>query len=265
MVAGLGIGTVGFAAEFGWSHVWMPHPWTASMLPEAVLLATAAAVGAALIGLRTAQALRFPGEPLTTHVPRPALAFAAVALLVALAIPLPRTGGDGSRAVVTPVPAGDGRADLAVTLDPPDAAKDAEWFEVMSWQGRSKREITQLREVAAGRYETERPVPVAGPDWKTTLRLAKGSNMAAIPVYLPASPESGRPAEALKVRDQAFGSETFLLQREATGGEPWVETLAYSILAGIVALWLALTAWSVKLTERRSRLPSVSVPVPAGT
>jgi hypothetical protein len=197
-----------------------------------------------------------------TLVPRPALAFAAVALLVAMAIPLPRTGGDGTRAVVTPAPAGDGRANLTVALDPPDAAKNAEWFEVMSWQGRSKREITQLHEVAPGRYETERAVPAAGPDWKTTLRLARGSNMAAIPVYLPESPQSGRAAEELKRRDEAFGSETFLLQREATGGEPWVETLAYSILAGIVALWLALSAWSVTLVERplRDAVPPRGVP-----
>jgi hypothetical protein len=263
LVAGLGIGTVGFAAEYGWSHAWMPHPWTASMLPEALLLATVAAVAAALVGLRIAQALRLPGERVVTPLPRPAFAFAAVALLVALAIPLPRTGGDGTRAEVTPVPAGDGRANLAVQLRPADAAKDAEWFEVMSWQGRSKREITQLREVGPGRYETERPVPAAGPDWKTTLRLGKGSNLAAIPVYLPASPPSGRPAEELVRRDQAFGSETFLLQREATGGEPWVETLAYSMLAGIVALWLALTAWSVLLVERPRRGSALPPGLPA--
>ena len=29
------IGTVGLAAEWGWSHVWMPLPWPAALLPEA--------------------------------------------------------------------------------------------------------------------------------------------------------------------------------------------------------------------------------------
>ena len=33
--SGLGIGTVGFAAEWGWSPVAMPFPWTSDLLPEA--------------------------------------------------------------------------------------------------------------------------------------------------------------------------------------------------------------------------------------
>ena len=34
-VAGALIGTVGLAAEWGWSHVWMPLAWPESMLAEA--------------------------------------------------------------------------------------------------------------------------------------------------------------------------------------------------------------------------------------
>ena len=45
LLSGLGIGTVGLAAEWGWSHVWMPHPWPASMLVPAVVLALAAGAG----------------------------------------------------------------------------------------------------------------------------------------------------------------------------------------------------------------------------
>ena len=37
-VAGALIGTVGLAAEWGWSHVWMPLPWPESMLPEAAVV-----------------------------------------------------------------------------------------------------------------------------------------------------------------------------------------------------------------------------------
>src|SRR5439155_26980847 len=42
--AGLGIGTVGLAAEWAWSHVWMPLPWHASLLPAAAIFAPLAAV-----------------------------------------------------------------------------------------------------------------------------------------------------------------------------------------------------------------------------
>ena len=34
-LAGVLIGTIGLAAEWGWSHVWMPLPWPDSLLPEA--------------------------------------------------------------------------------------------------------------------------------------------------------------------------------------------------------------------------------------
>src|SRR4051794_24859854 len=36
-VAGVLIGTVGTAAEWAWSHVWMPLPWPQALLPEVVL------------------------------------------------------------------------------------------------------------------------------------------------------------------------------------------------------------------------------------
>jgi hypothetical protein len=33
-LGGLGIGTVGLAAEWAWSHVWMPLPWPAELVPR---------------------------------------------------------------------------------------------------------------------------------------------------------------------------------------------------------------------------------------
>src|SRR3954449_11550813 len=38
IASGIGIGTFGLAAEWGWSHVWMPLPWPADLLPEGALL-----------------------------------------------------------------------------------------------------------------------------------------------------------------------------------------------------------------------------------
>ncbi|MGH2715534.1 MAG: hypothetical protein ACRDM7_16920, partial [Thermoleophilaceae bacterium] len=47
-LAGVLIGTVGLAAEWGWSHLWMPVPWQDTLLPEAAVagFVTAAAAGA---------------------------------------------------------------------------------------------------------------------------------------------------------------------------------------------------------------------------
>jgi hypothetical protein len=249
VLSGLGIGTVGLAAEWGWSHVWMPHPWPASMLAQAVILSLAAALAGSVLGARVSQSLAMPESEraaLPAIAPR-AVALAAVVALVALFVPLPRTGGDGTRAAIVPTPAGDGRVDLAVKLDPPSAARDNQWFEVLSWQGRTPgqlRQLTGLREVGPGRYVTERPVPVTG-NWKTMLRLAKGTHLMALPVYLPASPQADRAGIPVGPRSGAMQADTFILQREARGGPAWLTTTAYAVLAVVVAVWLGLLAWAL--------------------
>ena len=255
LAAGAGIGTVGLAAEWGWSHVWMAHPWPASMLGAAGPLALVAGLGGAVLGARISQSLALEGSDRAALPPIPAaaVATAAVALLAALALPLPRTGGDGTRAAIVPRSAGAGAVDVAVTLDPPAAARDAQWFEVLSWQGRTPghtRQITRLRRVGAGRYVGERAVPVGG-NWKSMVRLARGSHLMGLPVFLPPSPQSGRPGVPVAPRSGVLTSDTFLLQREATGGPAWLQTAAYAVLAAIVAVWLALVAWALGLAEPR--------------
>jgi hypothetical protein len=255
VLSGLGIGTVGLAAEWGWSHVWMPHPWPASMLVPAVILALAAALAGSVLGARMSQSLAMPESE---RAALPAIggrvvALAAAAALVALFVPLPRTGGDGTRAAIVPTPAGHGHVNVAVRLDPPNSARGNQWFEVLSWQGRTPgqlRQLTALRRVGPGRYVTERPVPVGG-NWKTMLRLAKGTHIMALPVYLPASPQSHRPGVPVAARSGPMVSDTFILQREARGGAAWLTTTAYAILATVVAVWLGLLAWALGLAEPR--------------
>jgi hypothetical protein len=253
LLSGLGIGTVGLAAEWGWSHVWMPHPWPASLLPQAAILALAAAIAGSVLGARMSQSLAEPGSERASLPPmatRPVI-LAAVVALIALFVPLPRSGGDGTRAAVVPTPAGPGQVNVAVTLDPPDASKGNQWFEVLSWQGRTPghtRQITGLREVARGRYLTTRPVPVTG-NWKTMLRLAKGTHIMGMPIYLPASPQGNRAGVPVAARSGPMVADTYLLQREARGGPAWLTTTAYAVLAAIVALWLALLTWALGLAE----------------
>jgi len=255
--SGAGIGTIGLATEWGWTHLTMAHPWTASMLPEALVLAIAAGTGGALLGARMAQALVEPDEPRAALPPIPAraVAVAAVAVLTTLAVPLPRTGGDGTVATVVPTAAGEGRVSLTVQLEPPAAAARSEWFEVISWQGRAPRRLTALEEVAPGRFQTAEPVPAAGPDWKTLVRLGKGSHLMAVPVYLPPSPLSARPGVPVASRSEPMESDTFQLQREATGGPRWLTTLAYALLLAMAAGWLWVTGWALHAGEVRARKP----------
>jgi len=265
VLSGLGIGTAGLAAEWGWSHVWMPHPWPASMLAPAAILALAAGLAGSVLGARMSQSLAMPESEraaLPAIGPR-AVALAAALALVALFVPLPRSGGDGTRAAIVPTPAGDGRVNLAVRLDPPDAARANQWFEVLSWQGRTPgqlRQLTALRQVGPGRFVTERPVP-AGGNWKTMLRLAKGTHLMALPVYLPPSPQANRAGVPVAPRSGPMQSDTFILQREARGGPAWLTTAAYAVLAIVVAVWLGLLAWALGLAEpRRQSRPRATVP-----
>jgi hypothetical protein len=253
LAAGAGVGTIGFAAEWVWSHVWMAHPWPASMLPAAAPLAFVAGVGGAVLGARISQSLALEGSARAglAPIPGPAVAAAGAAVLVALAIPLPRTGGDGTRAAIVPRPAGPGAVRLVVDLDPPRAARGAQWFEVLSWQGRRPgrtRQIARLHATEPGRFAADRPVPVGG-NWKSMVRLARGSHLMGIPVYLPSAPQSGRAGAPVAARSGVLRADTFLLQREATGGPGWLEAIAYAALAAIVAVWLALVVWALGRAE----------------
>ena len=225
----------------------MAHPWTASLLPEALILVPAAGIGGAVLGVRIGQSLART-DSVRPSLPGRAVAIAGLAALVALAFPLPRTGGDGTHAALTITPATAGQVDLSVRVDPPTAAEHADWFEVLAWQGREKRRVVALEPAGPGRYRAAEPIPATG-NWKALVRLAKGPHLMAMPVYLSASPTANRPAVPPRSRSGPMTSDTFQLQREATGGPKWLTSTAYVILASIVASWLALTAWALRRAQ----------------
>lgn len=250
LLAAVGIGTVGLASEWGWSHLVMSHPWKESMLPEAVTFGLLAAVGGSLLGYRIAQAMAGDGlRPSLRPTIRPAVVVAAsAALALALLYPLPRTSGDGERASIVPVAAGDGLVNVRVSLEPKDASEAAEWFYVLSWQGHDRHRVTALEKVGPGRFMTEKAVPVGG-TWNTLVRLAKGSSLTALPVYQPATPEAGRDAVPVGARAGVLEAETFQLLREARSGGTVEAILAYGVILALVAAWLLTCRWSLSLYE----------------
>ena len=50
IISGVLVGTVGFAAEWGWSHLVMPIPWTDDILPEGVIMALVAGIAGGMLG-----------------------------------------------------------------------------------------------------------------------------------------------------------------------------------------------------------------------
>jgi hypothetical protein len=241
------IGTVGLAAEWGFSQLAMPLPWNAALLPEAPVLALVAALAGGLLGAHLGCGLQ--GE---RAFPRllPAAALAVVGICIA--IPLSTDDGEPIRASVAleeTRPAPQREVLATVQLDPPDAADDAEWLHAMAWQGGGSR-LVELDEVGPGVYRTAEPVPVYG-DWKANVRLHTGDAILAMPLYLPEDP--GIPAREVPAEprfERSFQLDHEVLRREERGAAPWLTGAAYGVLAAVALAWLAAIVAAVTRLER---------------
>ncbi|MDX6198823.1 MAG: hypothetical protein QOJ79_1974 [Actinomycetota bacterium] len=255
-LAGIAVGTAGLAAEWGWSHVWAVLPWPSTLWPEAAILGLVTAIGGGIVGAWFGTSLnRTAGEPQETVGTAtrwlPLAGFAAV--ITCLAISLPITTGTPGRADVTlrDVAAAPNRTVQAtITLTPADAADQATWFTATSWQG-GGLVVDRLRKTGPGTWTTTKPLPVHD-SWKTTLRLQRGSDVIAVPIYLPednAIPAREIPATASFSRD--FMLDKKLLQREQKRGVPsYLWTIAYAVvgLLAVIALLCigAGTSWAAR-------------------
>jgi hypothetical protein len=250
LLCGAAIGTVGLAAEWGWSYVWGYLPWPSALWPEAFLLGLPAALGGGVLGAWIGNRLNATAspDPLTvappdrTRVERFAPAAGLLVAVAALAVCVPITADEriSVTADLHDVSSSPGRmVEGTFTLSPKDAADGAAWFTVTSWQGGGSV-VQDLHETAPGVYETTEPVPVYG-DWKTTLRLHKGTDVLGMAVYLPADeaiPAPEVPAKSTFTRD--FVRDKKLLQREQKSDVAgWLWTVAYVVVAGITIVTIA--------------------------
>lgn len=241
VLSGLGIGTVGLSAEWLWNQdAW--QPWGSAMLPEAMILATVGAVGAALLGVAFARALT--GDGTARHPRTTVVALAGLACLVVILLPMRRPTGD----VVADVrlePAADGTAFVTASLTPADAAEDAYWFQASAWQG-GGLVVTEMQRTGDGpEYRSSEPVPVDGL-WKSLLRLHRGAEMMTVPIYLPADPEIDEPEIPAVDRVAAFESEREYLLRETHDGNAWLSPLVHLYLVAVCGMWAAAFVFAVR-------------------
>src|SRR3546814_4079580 len=75
--------------------------------------------------------------------------------------------------------------------------------------------------------------------WKTILRLHRGAEMMAAPIYLPADPGIGEPAIPAVDRTVPFSSEKEFLLRGTTDGNGGLAPVVHLSLAAVCALWAA--------------------------
>jgi hypothetical protein len=264
-VCGVLIGTFGLAAEWGWSHLWMPLPWPTSMLPAAAALGLAAALAGALLGALIGSALASDRIPRPRHA---SLALAAAALTIAAIVGYglhtSSTPGESARVTLTDVRSGPDRsASARIVLSPRDAADGAQWLSMTSWQG-GGFVLDRLERVDRGVYRTTKPIPVHG-NWKALLRLHRGDSLEAVPIYLPRDPAI--PAPEVPARHsftRAFVPDKQLLQREAKSAPGALAALAYlTVLAFALAL-LAVMAWGLRRLARDGRAQTRTHPTSGG-
>jgi hypothetical protein len=247
LLAGAGVATLGLAGEWVWNQG-APQPWRTSLLPDALALCLLAGVGAALVGAAFGRCVA--REPRHMALPIPAVVLGGVAVLVALALPMPRGVGD----VIADIrlePAGDLEARVRVGLDPVDATADARWFQTIAWQG-GGLVVSEMDEVAPGEYVSAEPVPITS-RWKTLVRLHRGGELMAAPVYLPADPDIDEPEVPAVDRVVALSDEKEFLLRETTDGDARFGYLIYGLLAVMGLVWIAAFAvTAAKVAEPRS-------------
>jgi hypothetical protein len=284
VAAGFLCGTVGFAAEYGWSQIAMPLPWTGALLPEGLIYAAVAGVAGGLLGALFASAMR-------ADLPRPQVAriacIGAFVLLIAVAIGAADKQVPDARAQIelTDVKSGPDREALAtVKLDPPDTADDANWFYILAWAGGGDRVVDRLERVGPGVYRSTEPIPLGG-RWKVGLRLNKGHERGAVPMRLPVdrglpNAEQQLPAVATKeeleraMRESAgaelpapasfnrpFGDDNLIVLRETKGDVAgWLWALGIGLTGLIWGLCIAGLVLGVGRMARRSGTPAVPVP-----
>jgi hypothetical protein len=257
--AGLGIGTIGLAGEWAWNQTWVVNEWPGSLFPEGAILGFLAALAGGVVG-------GFVGRSLTPGVEReermPGMAVPAAAALgvavVAFAVPAQAGSPVTASFQFTEEEANGQRAVTGtVTLDPPDAADDAWWFNATSWQGGDPSIVQPLEQASPGTYRITEPIPVEG-NWKTTLRLHEGRRVAGLPIFMPEDPaipaEGIAPPAAGSSREFVLDKEN--LQRELKDDVPSALTLgAYLFVGALSFALIGLIAWGLRRLEGRTGRP----------
>jgi hypothetical protein len=277
-VCGLLIGTVGFASEYVWSHVFMPIAWPEVLISESLLVVPLTAVAAGLIGGFVGACLAAPRDPGAVRTPGllvPGLSVVAIAAVVGFGLQTDHQEGVRGAVTLEEVRAEPQRTvDATVRFDPATAPEDVDWVRGIAWQGGGLVDA-ELEEVEPGTWRTTEPLPVYG-GWKALIRLHDGSSILGLPVYLPedpAIPAEGVPATASFER--TFIPEKQILQRELKDDVPTsLAPIAYGVVGSIVLGLIVLLGWAMARVARggppeegtgaRTTTTRQPIPTPAG-
>jgi hypothetical protein len=261
-VSGLAIGTVGFAAEYGWTQVVYTLPWNSHLLPAGLIVAAIAGLAGGTLGALMGMALR--GELPSVRVARTAalVSLLAIAGLTANGLITTVPQGYGAKVQLTDVkPGPDREVSARVRIHPAAAAADARWLNVTSWQG-GGLVVDRLKKAGGdGVYRTTVPIPVNG-DWKATVRMQVGRSILGLPVYFPPDPAIPAPKVAAPASfDRAFVKDKQLLQREQKKGVPgWLTTVAPLVVLAIAIALITILSLGLARVGRTRPPESIERP-----
>jgi hypothetical protein len=229
--------------------------WPPSLILEGVICALVAGVAGGIIGGWIGRAVT-PGVA-DELVPRWAVPAAGVAAIAVIAWAIPMPNGTPPKATLTLAPAkslpnGERQVRVTAKLDPPNAADDNRWFVVTAWQGKQRSIVGDMKKIAPGVWRADKPIPVGGSDWKSTLRLQRDAAVLGMALYLPADKAIPVPKVAAKSgATQEFVRDKSLLQREQKKGVPGFLTLAAYIAVFLIwAAMVAIVAWGLARLAR---------------
>ena len=183
---GLALGTIGLAAEWGWSHVWMPLPWPTEILPEVAAIGLTTALAASLIGAWMGARLASDDVPNARGLRELGLGGAVVvAGLVAFLLYTPSSTTATAAVTLRDVNSGPARTVIVTAkMNPVSAADGATTLTTTAWQG-GGLVVSHMKEIRRGVYQTTEPIPVWG-DYKSLIRLQTGNSLLGLPIYAPA-------------------------------------------------------------------------------
>jgi hypothetical protein len=139
-----------------------------------------------------------------------------------------------------------------VHFKPASAPKNAKWLNVTAWQG-GGLVVNALEKAGPNTWRTTEPIPLHG-DWKTLVRLHKGSAIDGVPVYMPADPAIPVKGVAAPARfDRPFVPDVKILQRERKPGvSASLLTIASLVVLGIAVFLVSLLGWALARVARFS-------------